>query len=201
MNCGSDFTDGRFDGQATPLAPDQYLPSERRDGSFSIVTEDEDGVMRRAPGTKEHLDLIAPTHALLERSGKPYCIENVVGAPLIHPTTLRGSMFGLQAPEGAELRRHRLFETSFSLAAPSACRHGSGSVIGVYGAHVRDRRRPAGRNHCSGSNRPWAHAFVAMAVPLGSMTLAELSEAIPPAYSRFVVEAFLKNQARQMAGE
>ena len=30
-----------------------------------------------------------------------------------------------------------------------------------------------------------------MGVPEGSMTLAELSEAIPPAYSRFVAEAFL----------
>ena len=32
--------------------------------------------------TKAHLDLIAPTRALLVKSGKPYCIENVVGAPL-----------------------------------------------------------------------------------------------------------------------
>jgi DNA (cytosine-5)-methyltransferase 1 len=147
--------------------------------------------LKTAPGAKgdAHLDLVAPTRALLERSGKPYCIENVVGAPLIDPVVLCGSMFGLQAPDGAALRRHRLFETSFPLAAPSACWHG-GSVVGIYGAHVRDRRRPSGTNHKSGSNLPWAHAFIAMGVPVGSMTLAELSEAIPPAYSRFIVEAF-----------
>ena len=64
-------------------------------------------------------------------------------------------------------------------------------MIGVYGAHNRDRRRDAGTNHKSGSNWPWEHGFIAMGVPIGSMTLAELSEAIPPAYSRFVAEAFL----------
>ena len=95
-------------------------------------------------------------------------------------------------PDGAGLRRHRLFEASFPLAAPSPCRHGSDPVIGVYGAHVRDRRRPRGLNHRSGSNGPWAHAFVAMDVPIGSMTLTELSEAIPPAYARFVAESFLR---------
>jgi hypothetical protein len=74
-------------------------------------------------------------------------------------------------------------------------------VIGIYGAHIRDRRRPAGLNHRSGSNGPWAHAFVAMDVPIGSMTLTELSEAIPPAYSRFVVGAFLNQaQLKRFAG-
>ena len=99
--------------------------------------------MRHAPGTKAHLDLIAPTRALLERSGKPYCIENVVGAPPIDPVVLCGTMFGLQVPDGASLRRHRLFETSFPLLTPP-CAHGKEPVVGVYGAHVRDRRRPAG---------------------------------------------------------
>ena len=102
--------------------------------------------MRHAPGTKAHLDLIAPTRELLKRSGKPYCIENVVGAPLIDPVVLCGTMFGLRTPDEAELRRHRLFETSFLLLTPP-CQHGKGPVVGVYGAHVRDRRRAAGANH------------------------------------------------------
>jgi DNA (cytosine-5)-methyltransferase 1 len=156
--------------------------------------------LKSAPNAKgaAHRDWIPATRELLKRSGKPYCIENVIGAPLIGPTTLCGSMFRLQAPGGAALRRHRLFEASFPLTAPSPCRHGSGPVIGVYGAHVRDRRRPRGLNHRSGSNGPWAHAFMAMGLAVGSMTLAELSEAIPPAYARFVAENFLRRrQARQ----
>ena len=95
----------------------------------------------------------------------------------------------LQAPM-ARLQRHRLFETSFPLEAPRPCQH-AWVTIGVYGAHNRDRRRPAGTNHRSGSNRPREHAFIAMGVPVGSMTLAELSEAIPPAYSRYIAETCL----------
>jgi DNA (cytosine-5)-methyltransferase 1 len=149
-------------------------------------------MLRRAPNAKSsaHPDLITPTRELLKRSGKPYCIENVPGAPLNAPVVLCGSMLNLRAPDGAGLQRHRLFETSFPLTAPSTCRH-TRATIGVYGAHIRDRHRPAGLNHRSGSNRPWEHGFIAMGVSVGSMTLAELSEAIPPAYSRFVAEAFL----------
>jgi DNA (cytosine-5)-methyltransferase 1 len=147
--------------------------------------------LRHAPGTKEHADLITPIRALLERTGKPYCIENVPGAPLRNPCTLCGTMFNLRAPDGAQVIRHRLFEVSgFRLTAAAPCRH-QGPVIGVYGAHLRDRRRPAGTNHKSGSNRPREHGFIAMGIAVGSMTLAELSEAIPPAYARYVAEAFL----------
>jgi DNA (cytosine-5)-methyltransferase 1 len=100
--------------------------------------------MRHAPRTKKHLDLVTPMRPPLERSGKPYCIENVPGAPLIKPTRLCGSMFGLRVPSG-DLQRHRLFETNFPLTAPSKCRHRK-PVIGVYGAHNRNRQRPAGLN-------------------------------------------------------
>ena len=139
---------------------------------------------RRAP------ELDTADRELLKQSRKPWVIENVVGAPLINPVTLCGSMFNLRAPDGAQLRRHRLFETSgFPFMVP-ACRHSS-PTIGVYGAHLRDRRRPRGLSHLSGSNRPWAHGFIAMGVPVGSMTLAELSEGIPPAFARFIAESFL----------
>ena len=139
--------------------------------------------MRVLHNAKTHTDLITPTRALLERSGKPWVIENVLGARrhLNNPVRLCGSMFGLQAP-GYRLQRHRLFEASFPLAAPSRCRHVR-PVIGVYGGHFRDRRRARGANHRSGLNLPWEYGFIAMGVPIGSMTPAELSEAIPPAYA------------------
>ena len=140
---------------------------------------------------KPHVDLIGPIRDRLIAAGVPYVIENVPGAPLRNPIVLCGSMFDLRAPDGANLKRHRLFETSFPLTAPSRCQHRK-PVIGVYGGHNRDRQREAGTNHRSGSNRPWAHAFIAMGVPIGSMTLNELSQAIPPAYSRYVAEAFLQ---------
>ena len=147
--------------------------------------------MRHAPGTKKHIDLITSTRPLLQRSGRPFCIENVVGARayLINPVTLCGSMFDLKAPNGAQLQRHRLFEASFPLEPPARCKHGK-PTIGIYGAHNRDRRRPQGTNHKSDSNFPWDYGFVAMGVEPGAMTLKELSESIPPAYARHVADAF-----------
>lgn len=62
----------------------------------------------------DHPELIAPTRKLLIRTGKPYIIENVPTAPLINPTVLCGSMFGLQ------VRKHRLFETTFPVLTPPA---------------------------------------------------------------------------------
>lgn len=65
-------------------------------------------------------------------SGIPWCIENVEGAPLGSGgflTRLCGTMFGLVTPDGrAEIRRHRLFETSFSIWPRLACRHGGESL-------------------------------------------------------------------------
>src|SRR5262245_50594177 len=57
----------------------------------------------------DHPDLVGETRRLLEASGLPYVIENVIGAPLRSPTMLCGSHFGLG------VRRHRLFESSVFL--------------------------------------------------------------------------------------
>jgi DNA (cytosine-5)-methyltransferase 1 len=100
--------------------------------------------MRVLHNAKPHLDLIGPTRELLIAAGVPFAIENVVGAPLINPIVLCGTMFGLETPCGAELQRHRLVEASFPLLAPT-CQHRPGAnVIGVYGGHYRNRRRPTG---------------------------------------------------------
>ncbi len=95
--------------------------------------------LRHLQKGKDYPDLIPETRARLVGSGKPYCIENVDGAPLGESgflIMLCGTMFGLQTPDGrAELRRHRLFETSFSIALRPACQHGhvSQAVLGVGG--------------------------------------------------------------------
>lgn len=81
------------------------------------------------PG-REYACHIAGIRDMLASSGRPYCIENVPGAPLKVTIMLCGSMFGLGVAD-AELRRHRWFETSFMLLQP-ACRHG-GRVIPVNG--------------------------------------------------------------------
>lgn len=95
--------------------------------------------LRHLHKTKVYPDLIPATRERLMASGTPYCIENVEGAPLGasgYLIMLCGTMFGLQTPDGrAELRRHRLFETSFSIPLRPACQHGhvSQAVLGVGG--------------------------------------------------------------------
>jgi len=82
--------------------------------------------LRHMPNAKkDHPDLVVPTRELLKASGKPYVIENVPGAPLIRPTMLCGTMFGL-GTGNADLRRHRIFETNWilHLAQGMVCKHG-----------------------------------------------------------------------------
>jgi DNA polymerase-1 len=156
--------------------------------------------LKRSFKVKKHdVDLITPLRPLLVASGRPWVIENVMNAKraLRNPVMLCASMFPGLETATHQLRRHRLFEASFPLAAPSACRHNPNKRVGgVFGGHVRDRKRPeAGTQnpeHCSGSNLSWEDGFTLMGVPAGSMTLNELSEAIPPVYSRYVAQQWLR---------
>ena len=81
---------------------------------------------------------------MLQTSGLPYVIENVAGAPLdrastlfgSHGVLLCGSMFGLGA-SGRQLRRHRVFETTFPVSQPP-CRHrGQAVIVAGHAAAVR----------------------------------------------------------------
>lgn len=149
-------------------------------------------VMRRGRWQdREHPDLIEPVRRLLIDSGVPYCIENVVGAPLIDPVMLCGSMFGLQTKHGSQLRRHRLFECSFPVDQP-VCRHNKGSVIGVYG------------NSGGSSNRDGIQMFGTQdrrdAMGIQWMTGKELSQSIPPAYSRYIAEQFILSIGKNTKG-
>lgn len=84
-----------------------------------------------------HPELIEPVRELLVASGLPYVIENVVGAPLLHPLRLCGSEFGLSALCGdgvrRQLRRHRLFESNVFLLGNGGCFH-RGEPVGFYGS-------------------------------------------------------------------
>ncbi len=136
--------------------------------------------LRTMHNAKPHLDLIAATRYLLSISGIPYVIENVVGAPLLDPTLLCGTMFGLGS-SGAVLHRHRIFETSFPIQAPT-CNHDGRPVIGIYGGHVRNRRRSKGSRGLA----DWGLEAAQEAMGINWMTLLEMSQAIPPAYTWFI---------------
>jgi DNA (cytosine-5)-methyltransferase 1 len=138
-----------------------------------------------------HEDLLTPTRELLEATGLPYIIENVEGAPMSPTVTLCGSSFGLGA-EGARLQRHRHFETNWPLLAPP-CAHGVASrVIGVYGGHGRDRRRTVNTQDFSTEARREA-------MEIDWMTGAELSQAIPPAYTELIGHQLLAHLKAEAA--
>ena len=127
---------------------------------------------------KTHPLLIEPTREALRKTGKPYVIENVPGAPLINPVVLVGSMFGLRT------MRPRLFECSFEmpfvLAPPPAARH----------AEMGRKPRPGEYVHVVGHVTDMAYCKQAMGIDW--MNRAELSQAIPPAYTQYIGERLME---------
>jgi DNA (cytosine-5)-methyltransferase 1 len=138
-----------------------------------------------------HPDLIAPVRELLQQTGLPYVIENVVGAPLDDPITLCGSSFGLgvtrhDTGKWHDLRRHRLFETSWRFGLTPPCAHTAGT-IGIYGDHLRWGRRSS-QGELSGLE---ALRLGGIAMQIEWMTWPQLVQAIPPVYTEWVGEALL----------
>lgn len=146
---------------------------------------------------KGHPDLLAPTRDALDKIGRPYVIENVPGAPMSAHVVLCGSMFNLHVGEW-ELRRHRLFELSGFFFLTPDCQHRR-PVLGVYGGHARDRRRTLSVYGTGGggqSENAWgAKANVAQAkaiMGIDWMTGAEISQAIPPAYTEYIGQQLMR---------
>jgi DNA (cytosine-5)-methyltransferase 1 len=124
-----------------------------------------------------HPELIEATRALLVSTGLPYVIENVPNAPLIDPVTVCGRTLGLA------VKRHRLFESNVPLVAPPCPFGHPGDWVSVFGKDVLSR----GRN--VGPRTVRAHLSVNVgrrAMGIDWMTMEELSEAIPPAYTEMI---------------
>jgi len=122
------------------------------------------------------LDLIEPVRKMLIESGKPYVIENVMGAPLIDPVLLCGSAFGLK------VRRHRLFESNTALKGTECNHKVQGRPVGVYGS-LNDEIPNGGKTATTIDE-----AKAAMGIDW--MIWSEIVEAIPPAYTRYLGEQF-----------
>lgn len=127
---------------------------------------------------KAHPDLIDATRAALRATGKPYAIENVVGAPLITPIRLCGTSFGLP------LRRHRLFESNVGMLG-MPCAHALFREP-RYWTSFRDagevRRATVVQVYGDGGEKwEWPAAM-----GIDWMSYDELTLAIPPAYTEFI---------------
>jgi DNA (cytosine-5)-methyltransferase 1 len=135
---------------------------------------------KRRPGhVAPSPNLIPAVRGYLDRLGLPYVIENVEQArdQLRDPVRLCGSAFGLH------VRRHRLFECSFPVMVPD-CDHG-------WQAH--GPRFPGATNRAENSRHTvevgvWRIPLEVQQRAMGIhwMTLPELSQAIPPAYTEHI---------------
>lgn len=125
-----------------------------------------------------HVDLIPWTRDVLNWIGRPYIIENVQGSSLRRDLTLCGEMFGLS------VIRHRYFELGgWSMAKP---------------VHIKHRGRVAGWRHGEWFDGPYFAVYgdgggkgsieqwqEAMGIHWTDVK-HELTEAIPPAYTRYI---------------
>ncbi|MFH8219834.1 DNA methylase [Streptomyces sp. NPDC018057] len=142
------------------------------------------GTNRSQGWGRAHVDLVAPTRALLDRTGLPYVIEQPNGrAKIRKDLTLCGEMFGLG------VIRHRNFEL------------GGWTIEQL--AHVPHRGRVRGYRHGRFYDGPYVAAYGngggKPSVPELQAALGidwtdvreELTEAIPPAYTRWIGHAAL----------
>ena len=145
--------------------------------AYSVAAHGERSRGRKYP------DLIGPVREMLQKADAPYAIENVPGAPLVHPTKLRGTMFS-----GLKVIRERWFETSWFMMQPPQVseprglltKHGYVSVAG---------NGTQGWAYKKGLR--WLTADMRAAMGIDWMSRTELSQAIPPAYSEFIAHAAL----------
>ncbi len=115
----------------------------------------------------------------------PTVIENVMGAPLVNPVTLCGSMF-----DGLGVWRHRIFECNFKVKQP-VCEHEKIplpiDVTGTGGPCLK-RTTPGGGIHRKPKNM--AQAKTVMGIDW--MIRKEITQSIPPAYAEYIGNEYKK---------
>lgn len=138
-----------------------------------------------------HPDLLGIIRAKLQESGKPYIIENVMGAPFWHGVILCGSMFDLP------IRRHRCFESNYLIMTPGPCKH-TNQTYSIHGHHVWNNGNKRRIENANWKNGYYNRAeMVKREIGMKAMGITwemnqeELSNAIPPAYTKWIGEQLL----------
>jgi DNA (cytosine-5)-methyltransferase 1 len=134
---------------------------------------------------ERYADLVEPTRTALQALGKPYVIENVMGAPLNDPTMLCWTMF--HSPMAVDnpvtplqMERHRLFETNWLLGGPGPCRHAAGVVTA--GAYAGGTKNPSSLR---GGYVPRKHVLEVL-MGIDWMSKRGIHQAIPPSYTEYI---------------
>ena len=140
--------------------------------------------LRARYNVSEYIRLVHRLYEKLKSSEALWCIENVVSAPFpdidLFPThRLCGTGFGLKTTDGlTEIRRHRTVQTSWHpMSPPPACSH-SLNTLSVSG-HTPQTGKGRG-------SKVYGVADARAAMGIYWMPMRALSEAVPPAYARWV---------------
>lgn len=134
---------------------------------------------------KRYPRLIKATRTAIKETGRPYIIENVPGArsELINPIMLCGSMFGLK------VIRHRYFECSPEIwFSPATCQCRAMYTHSGHGQHSAFRN---GATAISVAGHDFCVPDARVAMDIDWMTQKGLSQAIPPAYTKWLGEQML----------
>lgn len=133
---------------------------------------------------RKYPDLIKPMRKELQKTGLPYVIENVSGAPLKDRIMLCGQMFSLR------VIRHRYFESNIILVQPEhqSCKglvaSGAALTIAGHGGHSKSYKLAH-----------WQEAMQIFWMTKRERNLGDrkrpgnredLCEAVPPAYSEYI---------------
>lgn len=148
--------------------------------------------LRDAQGGKsKYDDLLTPALELLRKTGVPWVVENVPGAPGMDKAVVEcGSSYGLK------VRRHRLFLSDDIPLVRSKCDHkAQGKPIGVY--HVMG---DTCKGVCSKTGKLVIGGSTAKTIEEGLWAMGvdrniswnELKEGFPPAYTRHVGEQAMR---------
>jgi len=143
---------------------------------------------RRGGGVGDgYPDLIDDVRWRLQAIGVPYVIENVAGSPVAPLVMLCGSSFGL------DVRRHRWFESNVPMMSPP-CAHGLQKPRFAHATNRKNLRRTV-------EIGVWRIPLPVQqqAMGIGWMTLDELTEAIPPAYTEYIGGELLAHLAAETA--
>lgn len=140
-------------------------------------------------GNNEYADLLPITREYLERSGKPYIIENVPGSPMRADVKLCGRMFDLKVV------RWRWFELGglfiLNPGKPNISRGivKRGEAVSIFG---KGAYRKSSTDAYPIFQKESVEATWQYAMDIDWMDCEGLREAIPPAYTQWIGEAIFE---------
>lgn len=135
----------------------------------------------------EHPDLIEPVRKMLDNAHVPYVIENVPQSPIHKQITLCGRDFGLK------VYRHRHFESNMILLQPFHTPHRDSSPGAGNGISPNGFITVTKIGGVRGMTNKAATAYMQKAMGMEGYSRPEIGEAVPPAYSRYIIKQIFQN--------